>query len=169
MSVSSDGGGLPSNSMRTLTPTYGGGIPDVEQVFVPSPVQRIIQALHPVLEMEAAEIILAGQVFRPAIDGRAVLAQADYINNCQAVYIAANSGLTGDPITVAGPFASLGDWTAATGAQNLVIGTKYFLSPFVAGALTTTIPNQPGQVMKTVGIAVGLKSMSIRRLDPIIL
>ena len=53
------------------------------------------------------------------------------------------------------------DWTPITGTAALSVGSLYYLSPDVAGRLTTTAPTESGQIVVSVGMAISSQKLSI--------
>jgi len=67
-------------------------------------------------------------------------------------------------VGVTGKVATAG---ALTGLTGLTAGARYFLSPTVAGAVTTTVPTTEGQFVAPVGIALSATSLAIQIGMPI--
>lgn len=117
----------------------------------------------------AAVTIVAGQVVRPNGSGQLVLAQANTTNNAKGAMLAASGAAISFTAQLAQAFLSLGDWTTATGAATLTVGALYFLSPTVAGGLTTTPPVSAGQVVLHIGTAIDTTTLLLSGSDPITL
>lgn len=114
-----------------------------------------------------AAAIAAGQVVTPNVVGAMVLAQADSVNNCRAAVVAATGAASGFTISIASDYLTLTDWTAATGAHDLVVGADYFLSPTTPGRLTTTVPTTG--VVLHIGSAIDTTTLMLSGADPIML
>jgi len=119
------------------------------------------------LTKATAAAIAAGQVVTPDVVGSMVLAQANTVNNCRAAMVAASSAASGFTISIASDFLTLTDWTAATGAHDLVVGADYFLSPTTPGRLTTTVPTTG--VVLHIGSAIDTTTLMLSGADPITL
>jgi hypothetical protein len=56
---------------------------------------------------------------------------------------------------------TLSDWTAITGATELVARGRYYLSAATAGLLTTTAPSTVGHIIQLVGVAISPSTLDI--------
>jgi len=118
-------------------------------------------------EIEAAEAIAAGQAVRVNPAGRLVLAQADSLAHARQVALAATGAAIGFAATIQADFVTLADWSAATGAPELVPGAEYFLSSAAVGQLVTT-PPLTGVVL-VIGTALNTTTMAVNPGPPILL
>lgn len=100
-------------------------------------------------------------------------AKADAASTAAAIGLtlaAIGSSAQGQVQTTGIVTAATGDWDAITGGSGgLTANALYFVSPSTAGALTTTVPTTPGQLISPVGRALSTTQMSLRISEPVLL
>jgi Na+/phosphate symporter len=121
-----------------------------------------------IIEIEAAELIVAGQAVRPNPQGKLVLARADSAVNAKQVAIARVTSNIGFPCEISNSFITLTDWSVATGSSQLVSGSEYFLSSTVAGRLTILPPLLSGNVVLCIGTAINTQTLALVGGTPIL-
>lgn len=114
----------------------------------------------PVIQTGAvSESVTAGQPL--VFDGFALkLAQADSIANAQVVGLALGDASVQVVFLPKGQLR-LNDWTNVVGHTALEPYATYFLNASQAGTLTTTPPDQPGEVVVAVGRAVSEDTLDV--------
>ena len=113
--------------------------------------------------------VLAGQPLYLQSTGRLGLAQADALLRTQVCGLAlADADESFSVSYTADGIVERDDWTPIIGEENLKPGSTYYLSPELAGQLTTIAPTEAGQIVASVGIALTSKQFAIE-LQPIIL
>ncbi len=118
-------------------------------------------------EAVAAVAVAAGQPVRPNAQGKLALAQADSLANARQVALATEAIAAEFAGQISRDFVTLADWTAATGAAELVPQTDYFLSAATAGRLTT-VPPGTGVVL-AIGVALNPTTLAVNIGPPILL
>ena len=104
--------------------------------------------------VEAAEDISAGQPIVIGIDGKARLGRADDLARAGIAGLAQVDAAVGHATIPAHGYVQCADWTAATGAASLVVGSVYWLAAGSSGHLTTAAPAATGVACVRVGLAV---------------
>jgi hypothetical protein len=129
-------------------------------------VQQVQQGA-PILELIAGQNLLAGQPFYMA-SGLIWPSQADsegHANVCG--FTTQDAGPNSPILVVTRGQVTRDDWTPIIGAEFLEPGAAYFLSPNIAGMLTTVAPTTMGQFVVPLGKAVSPTTFDVNVEQPI--
>lgn len=129
-------------------------------------VQQIQQGV-PILELVAGQGMLIGQPFYMA-SGLIWPSQADsegHANVCG--FTTQDAGPNSPIVVVTRGQVTRADWTPITGEEFLEPGVDYFLSPNVAGQITTNAPTQVTQFVVPLGKAVSPTTFDVNIEKPI--
>ena len=121
----------------------------------------------PVLEVVAGQSLEAGQPFYMA-SGLIWPAQAEdeaHANACG--FTTADADANGPVVVITRGQVTRQDWTPIIGAISLDPGTDYYLSPTVAGTMTTVPPTTTGQYVVPLGKAVSPTTFDVSIEKPI--
>ena len=107
---------------------------------------------------ESSSTIIPGMVVKLDSTTGVKMAQADSTSNF-GLGIALTSGAPTEAITVAHiGLVTLNDWTDLTGAFDLVIGSKYYLSDTDPGLIKTTAPTN----VQLIGVAITTTTLLLK-------
>jgi len=121
-----------------------------------------ITIVTPTIDVEAVEVVGAGQPVVVGNDGKARLAVADDILRAGVAAIAKTAATIGFTTQIGGSgLVTLADWSAATGAATLAVGATYWLGSGTAGRLTTIAPTATDTVCVRVGRAVAADTLDV--------
>ena len=103
---------------------------------------------------QAEQDLLAGQPLRLLATGHLDLASATVAAHGEVSGLCAADTLAGNGAPYSRKQVTRSDWSAIVGAAALAVGAVYYLAPSAPGTLTTTAPDQVGQYLVRVGVAV---------------
>lgn len=103
----------------------------------------------------AGEALSLGDVLYIGADGKAYKAQADADATSEAVGVSDRDAVLDDPILI----LPIGDVTNP--GWSLTAGDLYYLSPTVAGGITSTPPSTTGQLIVPCGVATSTTSLAV--------
>lgn len=110
---------------------------------------------------ESVQMVKGQQVYIDGVSGQMKLAKSDSAITTRAIGTVIsdviNPGVSG-MFQVHGS-VTLADWTAATGAADLVIGQDYYLSDTIAGQVSTVAPTAAGSFIVFRGIPLDARTM----------
>ncbi|MBW4422274.1 MAG: hypothetical protein KME13_24175 [Myxacorys californica WJT36-NPBG1] len=119
-------------------------------------------ALEDAQSAESDAAILIGQPLYLKLNGHLALAQANSQATSRLCGLAiADAGATFSTRYVSSDVVERADWTPITGAPSLSVGSFYYLSPDIAGHLTTIAPTETGLLVVPVGMAISAQKLSI--------
>lgn len=130
-------------------------------------VREAQQAASQVVSVVAGQNLLAGQPLCLSGDV-AFPAQAIDLLLADAWGFAASDGVTDSDVacTTNGQI-TLENWMPISGSTTLIPGATYYLHPLVAGTMTTTPPDVPGQFVVALGKAISPLTFGVKIEAPI--
>ena len=121
----------------------------------------------PPLTLVAGQTMIVGQPFYMALN-KIWPAQADDPTHADVCgFTLDNATPNSDTYCTTKGQVSRNDWTPIAGTETLVPGLSYYLHPTVAGMITDTAPNLPGQFVVHLGKATAPNTLDIKIEQPI--
>jgi hypothetical protein len=114
-----------------------------------------------ILATAGEALALGDVVYISTSDGKAYKARSDAVATSEVLGCCDRAAVLDDPIGISpvGPVTNPG-W-------SLTAGTRYFLSPTTAGAITSTAPTTPGQMVVPLGVASDTTILAVNILTKI--
>lgn len=111
-----------------------------------------------------------GQPLYTRSSGNLDLAQANSLGTSKVAGLALNNASGGTSVNYElDGVVTQSDWTQVIGQTNLSPGSTYFLSPAIAGKLTTIAPEVGGELVVKVGVALDSSTLNLEIEPPILL
>jgi hypothetical protein len=137
-----------------------------EYIIAPISDDGVINATN----ANASAITQGMVVYQTATPGSVDIARANAVGTTHGFGLVADASIAAAATGVIqfdGPF-EMADWTTITGSASLTPGSRYYLSPSVAGKLVTSaaLPVAAGSFEQEIGFALDAQTLMIRPRTP---